>query len=332
MTKHKIQSVPTHIITGFLGVGKTSAILHLLKHKPDNERWAVLVNEFGEIGVDGSLFTGQHTEGQGVFIKEVPGGCMCCAAGAPMRVALNQLLIQSKPDRLLIEPTGLGHPREVLQVLSDEYYRAVLSLHKTITLVDARKLSDKHYTEHETFIQQIAIADVVVGNKLDLYQPADKARLFTYVVENGKTEVQVLFTQQGALNLSQINGEINWQETHHHDHEPSQASSGRLSHPGFTKAVNQGEGFHSVGWQFATNKIFKRAKLLQLFKQLEAERMKAVFKTDEGMYGYNLTTDGLIETPLDSEMDSRIEIIATESCAYLESAILDCQLNADKIN
>jgi G3E family GTPase len=62
MNTKKIVSVPTHIITGFLGVGKTSTILHLLQHKPTNERWAVLVNEFGEIGVDGSLFQGQHSE------------------------------------------------------------------------------------------------------------------------------------------------------------------------------------------------------------------------------------------------------------------------------
>ena len=112
----KIQAVPTHIITGFLGVGKTSAILQLLNDKPTNEKWAILVNEFGEIGVDGSLFKGnqfkgkqfkgQHTETAGVFIREVPGGCMCCAAQLPMRVALNQLLLQAKPDRVLIEPTG----------------------------------------------------------------------------------------------------------------------------------------------------------------------------------------------------------------------------------
>ncbi len=303
MKNNSIQSVPTNIITGFLGAGKTSAILHLLKNKPANERWAVLVNEFGEIGVDGSLFAGQHTEDQGVFIKEVPGGCMCCAAGVPMKVALNQLLVRAKPDRLLIEPTGLGHPREVLQVLSDDYYRPVLTLHNTIALVDARKLADKKYTEHETFNQQIAIADVVVGNKLDLYQPSDKSRLFTYVMENGKTEVQVFFTQHGELKLSQINGKMHDKTAgstleHGAHHE---LVSGLTSHPDFVKAVNQGEGFHSIGWQFSIHKTFKRSQLLRLFEQLDAERMKAVFKTDEGMYGYNLTTDGLIETPLDSE-------------------------------
>ena len=132
--KHeRIHSIPTNIITGFLGAGKTSAILHLIRNKPTNERWAVLVNEFGEIGVDGSLFQGQHSEEQGVFIREVPGGCMCCAAGLPMQIALNQLLVKAKPDRLLIEPTGLGHPKEVLQMLSTEYYQTLLSLEKTLT-------------------------------------------------------------------------------------------------------------------------------------------------------------------------------------------------------
>ncbi|MCB1757507.1 MAG: GTP-binding protein, partial [Gammaproteobacteria bacterium] len=59
-SKQRISNIPTHIITGFLGAGKTSAILHLLNAKPVDERWAVLVNEFGEIGVDGSLFQGQY--------------------------------------------------------------------------------------------------------------------------------------------------------------------------------------------------------------------------------------------------------------------------------
>ena len=168
-----IKNVPTNIITGFLGVGKSSAIVHLLQSKPDDERWAILVNEFGEIGVDGALLQGQSTEESGVFIREVPGGCMCCAAGVPMQVALNQLLTKSRPDRLLIEPTGLGHPLEVLRVLAEQQYQGVLSIQRIITLVDARQLSDSRYSEHETFKQQIAIADVIVGNKQDLYQQSD---------------------------------------------------------------------------------------------------------------------------------------------------------------
>ena len=88
-TEKTIRAIPTNIITGFLGVGKTTAIMQLLKTKPENERWAVLVNEFGEVGVDGSLLKPEDKSSQDVFISEVPGGCMCCAAGLPMQIALN---------------------------------------------------------------------------------------------------------------------------------------------------------------------------------------------------------------------------------------------------
>lgn len=145
--------------------------MNLLRDKPKTERWAVLVNEFGEIGIDGSLIESRSNDQQ-VFIREVPGGCMCCAAGVPMQVALNKLLKEAKPDRLLIEPTGLGHSKEILQVLKNQ---------KTITLVDARQLSNKRYTEHVTFKQQIHIADIVVGNKQDLYSSNDCNALNDYV-------------------------------------------------------------------------------------------------------------------------------------------------------
>ncbi|MBX4322025.1 hypothetical protein K4G81_22680, partial [Mycobacterium tuberculosis] len=87
----------------FLGSGKTTSILHLLAQKPADEKWAVLVNEFGEVGIDGALLADS-----GALLKEIPGGCMCCVNGLPMQVGLNTLLRQGKPDRLLIEPTGLG--------------------------------------------------------------------------------------------------------------------------------------------------------------------------------------------------------------------------------
>ena len=177
----RISVVATNIITGFLGVGKTSTILQLLKNKPKDERWAVLVNEFGEIGIDGALIEGQHSEQQGVYIREVPGGCMCCTAGLPMRVALTQLLRQAKPDRLLIEPTGLGHPKEVMHTLTDDSFNGIIALQKTITLVDARQLSDPRYLDNETFQQQIAIADVIVANKQDLYSSSDKSALENYL-------------------------------------------------------------------------------------------------------------------------------------------------------
>ncbi|WP_086933841.1 CobW family GTP-binding protein [Agarilytica rhodophyticola] len=324
-----ITAVPTNIITGFLGAGKTSAILHLLQHKPSEERWAVLVNEFGEIGVDGQLFQGQHTQEQGVFIREVPGGCMCCASGLPMQIALNQLLTRAKPDRLLIEPTGLGHPKEVLQVLAGEYYREVLSLQRVLTLVDARHLSKSRYTEHSTFNQQIAIADIVVGNKLDLYQPDDRSKLEEYIKQHGANDAEVIFTQNGALDPKHLQGETNavlTEKPHHHHANEDKPLLSEIPIPecGYLKAVNEGEGQYSIGWRFSADNIFSREKLFTFFNGIKAERMKAVVITENGVFGYNLTPDALTEIELDDCIESRIEIIAAETNDKWQQQLMAC--------
>lgn len=323
-----LRAIPTNIITGFLGVGKTSAILHLLESKPADERWAVLVNEFGEIGVDGSLFQGVHGEEQQVYIREVPGGCMCCAAGLPMQIALNQLLARAKPDRLLIEPTGLGHPLEVLQILTDEHYSDLLSIQKTLTLVDARKLEDARYTEHQTFNQQIAIADVVVGNKQDLYQSHHCELLKSYVNSSSGDGVEIFFTEQGRVPLELLEGATaaTVGRSHHHHHGEPGVALDEMDFPedGFIKAENQGEGFKSVGWRFEPAKVFDYNKLFAFLNGIVAERMKAVFITGEGVFGYNLTSDALVEMELDDCMESRLEIIATEIDPQWQEGLFAC--------
>ena len=205
---NKLEAIPTNVISGFLGTGKTTAILSLLKQKPASERWAILVNEFGEVGIDGAIFEGIHSQEQGVFIKEVPGGCMCCTAGLSMQIALNQLLTSAKPDRLLIEPTGLGHPNEVLQVLTAGFYKTVVDLQKTITLVDARKLSDSRYTQHPIFNQQIEVADIVLGSKSDLYDSLDTENLNRYLAPFNVSEVQLI--EHGQADLNWLTGPSNW--------------------------------------------------------------------------------------------------------------------------
>ncbi len=161
--------IPTNVITGFLGVGKTTAITHLLRNKPKDEIWSVLVNEFGEIGIDGAMLKTVNAH-----VREVPGGCICCVAGLPMKMALNMMIAKTKPDRIIIEPTGLGHPEEIINTLLGEYYKDVLDLRATITLVDPRKLHDSRYTENANFQDQIAMADVLVANKTDECGPQDK--------------------------------------------------------------------------------------------------------------------------------------------------------------
>lgn len=330
-----IAAVPTNIITGFLGVGKTSTILDLLAQKPKHERWAILINEFGEVGIDGSLVQGFLKEDQQVFIKEVPGGCMCCAAGLPMQIALNQLLARAKPHRLLIEPTGLGHPIEVLETLDQPHYRDVLHIQKTITLIDARKLSDPRYTNHATFNQQIDIADIVVGNKQDLYQESDHQALLDYLSTRNHAHLPVIFTDNGRLNIDGLSGasdQLNMvknRRKHDHSHDdahgyPQLADNVALPENGRLSVKNQGEGFESIGWRFSPVNVFSRQAIITWIKSIRATRLKAVVITSEGIFGYNLADDMLTEKELNDTLESRIELIHNQLDEQWDQQLLDC--------
>jgi len=316
-----IRAVPTNIITGFLGVGKTTAILQLLKRKPENENWAVLVNEFGEIGIDGALIAGNNPQESGVFIREVPGGCMCCASGVPMQIALNMLLAKAKPDRLLIEPSGLGHPKEVLALLQSVHYREVLSLQATITLIDARKLQDSRYTEHAIFKQQLDIADIIVANKADLYQKNDLEFAQSYLTQQalhqGSRDHSTPFysTTNGALEIEWLNSRP---RLHHIEPEDNKHVH--------DKTENSNESFESVGLTFDADKVFKRLDIYSLLCGIEADRVKAVFITDEGIFAYNKADNTLSEYMLDESPDSRIEVIGTHINTGLEAYLQACMM------
>lgn len=133
-----LREIPTHLIGGPLGAGKTSLIRSLLAQKPAGERWAVLVNEFGEIGLDAALLA---TDVDGVAIGEVAGGCLCCVNGVPFQVGLGRLLRRARPDRLFIEPSGLGHPQALWKQLQAPPWSGVLALQPLVVVLDAAALA-----------------------------------------------------------------------------------------------------------------------------------------------------------------------------------------------
>ena len=133
-----LQNIPTHVIAGPLGAGKTSLIQHLMAHKPPHERWAVLVNEFGQIGLDAALMSQGSDD---IAITEVAGGCVCCVNGAPFQIGLSRLLRKSRPDRLFIEPSGLGHPAQILKQLGEAPWLGVLALQPCVMVLDAQAMA-----------------------------------------------------------------------------------------------------------------------------------------------------------------------------------------------
>ena len=92
----------------------------------------------------------------------------------------------------------------------------------------------------------------------------------------------------------------------------------------FLKAINSGEGFKSVGWRFSPLKIFDHLKLITFLSGIKAVRMKAVFITSNGVFGYNLTEDALMEMELDDAVESRIEIISKEIKEYWDETLISC--------
>jgi len=342
--KTPAQPIPTTIITGFLGVGKTTAILHCLQQKPATEKWAVLVNEFGEIGIDGALL-----QDQGAFIREVPGGCMCCTAGLPMKMALNMLIARAKPDRLLIEPTGLGHPFEVLETLSDPFYRDILDLRATITLVDPRKLSQPRYTENNTFQQQVLAADILVASKTDLCADEEIERFTHWASQFDPAKSGIECISQGELPLPLLNiprstalkaqqpiPELNnadaQSDAHSHQHSdiPVADQLGIPDGEALLRRENHGQGFVSCGWLFNADTVFRFNDLFSCFIGVMALRIKGVMKTEKGTFSFNAENAVLSVNELQEAQDSRVEIINENALDWdaIETTLLAAMLPA----
>lgn len=327
-----LQQIPTNLITGFLGAGKTTAISHLLAHKPEDERWALLINEFGEVGIDGALLSGPASlKTNRIYLREVPGGCLCCANQLNLQIALNLLLQRSRPHRLLIEPTGLGHPRELLSLLQGEYYRDVLSLRSTLTLVDARQITDQRYRKHPTFKQQLEVADVIVASKSDLYGVQDLAQLQTFLKQ--MDHKQPLITSAGGeLKSDLLDGPNHYVLHHHcnqnHTEEPAARTPDLPPNPecGYLRIDREGEGFYSTGWIFQPEKVFEYDKLIALLNKTPAIRLKGVFITDRGILQFNRAGHEMNTGFLDEASDSRIEWITDQlgDKRALEQSLTEC--------
>ncbi|MGE4652723.1 MAG: GTP-binding protein, partial [Myxococcota bacterium] len=190
-------TVSVHLFSGFLGAGKTTAIRAQLASFA-GERVAIIVNDFGEAGLDEAALS----EDEPFRITNIPGGCVCCTAPEGFVDALGAVL-EGSPDRLIIEPTGLARPQDLIDTIRRCAHAGALAMAPVVVLVDPAQLARLEAEEDaETLTllrEQSAVADVLVANRCDLASREDLERFRALAGEVWPAPLAVVETEQGAL-------------------------------------------------------------------------------------------------------------------------------------
>ena len=327
--------IPVNIIAGPLGVGKTTTINHLLKQRPPNERWAVLVNEYGLIGLDAALMVGSDESGgpAGVEIREVAGGCICCSAGVMFEMSL-VLLLRRRPDRLLIEPTGLAALSGILDTLDRPGIRPAVDVQSIVCLLDPARIDEVLLREEVR--DQVEAADVLLASRSDLASEEQRrafdswahglfpAKQFVGCVERGRVPSELLHLVSDRDGIVRRRGHRHEADDSHHraDEHHLQARdiessvSCDASHP-IIQRTHRSPVSSSAGWICWAGWIFDAALVSSWLREVAslpgARRAKAVLRTTNGWQSFNFV-DGVEEVrPSGYRRDSRLEVVVEKA-------------------
>lgn len=157
-----MKKIPVHIICGFLGSGKTTAIIKLLDQKANDEKWAVIINEFGKTSIDSQTLRSSSDAGT---VFEVSGGCICCSAQGYFQENLEKIIQSGDYSRIIIEPSGLGGIEMVSEIVN---VNPNLELMPVICLVDMTCIENSRLQLNPIYRMQITKADVIIFSKCDL--------------------------------------------------------------------------------------------------------------------------------------------------------------------
>lgn len=295
------------VVSGFLGAGKTTLIKKLLKEALDGSKTVLIENEFGEIGIDGGFL-----KEAGIEIREMNSGCICCSLVGDFGTSLKEVIDTYAPERVLIEPSGVGKLSDVLKAVENVAEDLDVEVNSAVAVVDASKC--KMYLKNfgEFFVNQIQYAgtiilsrtDKVTGEKLNaavemIREHNDKATIITTPLAqlDGK---DVLRTIEGAGGVQSMLQEMlehvhDEHEHHHHDHDEHEhhhhdhdEHEHHHDHDeGCTCGCHDHDHHHAdeifASWGIETPRTYTKEQLEHIFEEL-----------DSGWYGDILRAKGMV--------------------------------------
>src|SRR6056297_213730 len=266
--------IPATVVTGFLGAGKTTLIRHMLENA-GGKRIALIINEFGDLGVDGGILKGCGIEGCAEDdVMELSNGCICCTVAEDFVPTIQKLLDRADPpDHIVIETSGLALPQPLVRAFNWPEISTRVTVDGVVAMVDGKAVSDGQFAhdvdavdaqrrmddnlDHETplselFADQVACADMIVFNKSDLLTEAEAERLTGHLRGQARDGVQVVRTSMGALPANVLLGQGSGAESdmekrhelhhHHHDHDDDDPGDHDHDHDAFESfVVTRGE-------------------------------------------------------------------------------------------
>ena len=343
----KGERIPTNLITGFLGSGKTTAISHLINQRPEGEQWSVMINEFGSVSIDHALL---DSDKGGVAVEELGGGCACCTLAMAFKPLLARFLRQTKPDRFILEPSGLSHPAKVVDILRGDNFSGSIDLRNIICLVDPKDFENPRWQNNEVFQDQIQLADIVVLNWSDCRDVDQIKRCRDWIDSFDPPKQMVVETSFGEFSPELLDMKFDsvrmplFENAHpkpvtldghsssdSHDHvhlDDSSMSQPTLGEPlRFQETSSDCKAF---GWVFHLDEVFDRERVVDLLGRVDPiMRLKGIFRCQGDWWLVNRAKDGIQFKTSTYRRDSRLEILADHEAINwddFEKSLLACIL------